>query len=104
MRASRHGEVVAQAGVGDLVFGRGVGERPLQLGAPFGDAEDELIALFAVFAEQGVQPFHHRRFERLKAVTLVDAFDYADDILPAQNVQRQEVACAADRLCLKSGH
>ena len=100
----RHGEVVAQAGVGDLVFGRGLDEGALQLGAAFGDAEDELVALFAVFAKQGIEPFHYRRFERFEAVTLVDAFDHVDDILAAQDVQGQEVACAADRLCLESCH
>ena len=100
----RHGQIVAQTGVGDVIFGWGLGERPLQLCAALGDAEYQLIALFAVFAQQRVQPFHHRRVERFKAVTLIDAFDYADDILAAQHVQGQKVACAADRLGLKSGH
>ena len=76
----RHGQVVTQAGVGDVVFGWGLGERPLQLGAALGDAEDQLIALFAVLAEQGIQSFHDRCVERFKAVALVDTFDHADDV------------------------
>ena len=80
------------------------GERPLQLGAALGDAEDQLIALFAVLAEQGIQSFHDRCVERFKAVALVDAFDHIDDVFPAQHIQGKEVACAADRLGLKSGH
>ena len=52
----RHGQVVTQTGVGDVVFGWGL-RAPLQLGAALGDAEYQLIALFAVLAEQGIQSF-----------------------------------------------
>ena len=59
--------------------------------------ENELVAFFPVLAEEGLDVFDGRCVERLEAVSLVDAFDDADDMLSPPDVLRQEVAHAARR-------
>ena len=61
-------------------------------------AEDQLVALLAVLAQQRREPLHRGRLQRLEAVGLVDALDDADDIVAPQHIERQEIAHAAERL------
>ena len=84
----RHRQVVAQRKIG-LAAG-------LVLAA-LENLENELVAFFAVLAEQRLDVLDGRRFERLEAVALVDALDNADDVLAPAHVLRQEVAHAARR-------
>ena len=100
----RHGQVVAHAGIADAVLGGAVSQRALQLFATLEDAEDELVALVAILAEQRGQPLHGRRLQRLEAIALVDALDGFGDIVAAQHVQRQKIAHAAQRLGVDLGH
>ncbi len=100
----RHGQVVAQTGVADALLGRVVLQRFLQLAAPLQYAEDQLVALFTILAQQRRQAFHARRLQRLKAVALIDALDHADDIVALQHLSRQKVAHTAERGSVEFGH
>src|SRR5205085_6914937 len=58
----RHGQIVSQ---------REVGFAGLLVFAALEDFEDELIALFAVFAKQRLDVLDRRRLQRLETLTLV---------------------------------
>ena len=66
----RHRQVVAQ---------REVGLAARLVLAAREDLEDELVALFAVLAEQRLDVLERRRLERLEAVALVDVAHDVDD-------------------------
>src|SRR5262249_4918481 len=79
----RHRQVVAQ---------RQIGLAARLVLAALEDLENELVALLAVLAEQGLQVLDRWRLERLEAVAFVDTLDDADDVLPPPGVLGQEVA------------
>src|SRR5207245_255644 len=59
------------------------------------DLENELVALFAVLADQRFDVLERGRLQRLEAVALVHTTDDPEDMLAAADVVRQEVAGAA---------
>src|SRR5262249_52055131 len=69
----RDGEVVAQ---------REVGLAGVLVLAALENFENELVAFFAVLAEQRLDVLECRRLEGLEAVALVDVADDADHVLP----------------------
>src|SRR5262249_48319134 len=86
----RHGEVVAQ---GEVRFAGVLVLAALQ------DLENQLVAFFAVLAEQRLDVLERRRLERLEAVALVDVADNVDHVLPPADVVRKKVAGPAARVC-----
>src|ERR1051326_8694345 len=62
---------------------------------PLGDFENELVAFFAVLAEERLDVLECRRLERLESVALIDVPDHADDVLPASDVVGKEVSGAS---------
>src|SRR5687767_11306807 len=79
-------------------------ERSLQFGSALQDAEDELVALLAVLAEQCLEILDRWRLEGLEAVALVDRGDRLDHEAPAADVAGQEVAHPARGLGGGFGH
>ena len=92
----RHRQVVAQRQVGELALLVGALGRPvegtLQLRAALEDAEDQLVALLAVLAEERLEVLDCRGLERLEAEALVDRGNRLDHEAPAADVAGQEVA------------
>src|SRR6185369_11241720 len=62
------------------------------------DLENELVAFFAVLAEQRLDVLEGWRLERLEPIALVDLADDADDILPPADLLGQKIPCTAGRL------
>jgi hypothetical protein len=64
------------------------------------DLENELVALFAVLAEQRLDVLERRRLERLEAVALVDVADDAASRIRAPDVvgRKSRVPAGACRL------
>ena len=79
----------------EVVSKREIGLARIGALAAFEDLEDELVALFSILAEQRLDVLDGRRLERLEAVALVHRGDHIDDVLPATDVLRQEVAHAS---------
>ena len=80
--SERHGQVVPERQVrlaGSLVL------------APFQDLENELVALFAVLAEQRLDVLEGRRLERLETVALVHTTNDIDHVLTTPNVVGQKI-------------
>ena len=67
--------------------------------AAFQNLENELVALFAVLAEERLDVLERRRLERLESVAFVDAADHADDVLAPADIVRKKIACAGRWFC-----
>ena len=81
--------MVGEVGVAHLV---GVLQRLLQLLTPGEDAEDELVALVAVLAEQRVEPLEGRRVHPREAVRLEHLADRRHGPMAAGDLVGEEVA------------
>ena len=85
----RHGQVVAQ---------REIGLAARLVLAALENLENELVAFFAVLAEQRLDVLERGRLERLEPVALVHLANDADHVLAATDVVGQEVARPAGGL------
>ena len=68
------------------------------------DLEDQLVALVAVLAREGLHALEGRRLQRLEPIPLEDVADRREYVLPYPQVARQEIPRARGRLELLGRH
>src|SRR6185295_15726107 len=97
----RHGEIEAQAEVGQIA-GATV-QRPLEVLPALEDLEDQLLVLAAVAAGQQGQALQRRRLDAAEAVTAIDREDALGGGVAQLDLVGQHVARAARRSGVELG-